>query len=220
MPALFSLAICAFTAEIFYDGKLQAAAGLERQSLGGTMHFDGSGLWYLPVTHAGNQNVSHEEIDAIERVVTLLTAKGAKWTPVTGRARSLTLEDILVVAPYNAQVAAIATRFCTASIASMWPPHGRAAHASSWRAPGCSSPSARRRGRCGRRMRGAGIGSWRRRAHEFCSTGPGKVRCPKNAVVFQHSVPRRAQEISIEHHCTKRYEDLHHCLRSAHHHVA
>ena len=42
-------AICAFTSEVFYEGKLSRKPGLERQALTGTGAFDGAGLWWVPV---------------------------------------------------------------------------------------------------------------------------------------------------------------------------
>ncbi len=47
LPVTWRLApsICAFTSELFYDGKLESKPGLERQRLVGTGELDGSGLW-------------------------------------------------------------------------------------------------------------------------------------------------------------------------------
>jgi hypothetical protein len=67
--------ICAFTSEVFYDGKLQAKPGLERQSIAGTGRFDGAGLWWVAVEHEGNQNASMEEVDVVERIVNLLLGR-------------------------------------------------------------------------------------------------------------------------------------------------
>ena len=101
--------ICAFTSELFYEKRLASISGLENQALGGSAHFAGSGLFYVPVDHAGNQNSSAEEVDAVWRIVRELR-DGATWTDSRGRALPLGQSDILVVAPYNAQVAALARR--------------------------------------------------------------------------------------------------------------
>ena len=98
--------ISAFTSEIFYEGRLRSLAGLERQVIGGGTPFDGAGLFYAPVAHKGNQNKSPEEIIAIAGIVETLLGSGT-WTDAGGRTRALTREDILIVAPYNAQVAAL-----------------------------------------------------------------------------------------------------------------
>ena len=60
---------------------------------------DGSGLFHVPVPHVGNQNVSTEEADAVERIVATLTRDGASWTDAEGERHPLTRDDILIVAP-------------------------------------------------------------------------------------------------------------------------
>ena len=52
--------ICAFTSELFYDGKLRSRAGLEQQVIK-QRAVRRLGLAYLPVAHSGNQNCSPEE---------------------------------------------------------------------------------------------------------------------------------------------------------------
>src|SRR5690606_11756915 len=56
--------ICAFTAELFYEGRLTSFAGLERQEIAGAPRFPGSGLVYVPVAHEGCQSRSNEEVEA------------------------------------------------------------------------------------------------------------------------------------------------------------
>jgi predicted RecB family nuclease len=102
--------ICAFTSELFYESRLESRAGLEEQKLTGGSLFPQSGLYYVPVRHTGNQNSSAEEVDAIERIVGSLRKPGVTWTSAEGRAAQLGPQDILVVAPYNAQVAALSRR--------------------------------------------------------------------------------------------------------------
>src|SRR5262249_46627968 len=65
-------AICEFTSEVFYEGRLASRAGLERQALVGVPPFEGAGLWTVPVAHEGNQNSSIEEAEAVERIVATL----------------------------------------------------------------------------------------------------------------------------------------------------
>src|SRR5690606_14267173 len=64
--------ICRFTSELFYEGRLEADAGLERQAILGE-GLPPSGLVYVPVEHEGNQARSNEEIDAITALVAKLT---------------------------------------------------------------------------------------------------------------------------------------------------
>jgi uncharacterized protein len=99
--------ICAFTSEIYYDDRLTSRPGLERQRVAGTEPAAGSGLRWVPVDHTGNQNESPEEATTIAALVRHLLGNGSTWTNHKGEEKKLTLDDILVVAPYNAQVAAI-----------------------------------------------------------------------------------------------------------------
>lgn len=98
--------ICAFTSEIFYEGKLESLPGLERQVISGGTPFDGAGLFYVPVNHKGNQSRSNEEVDAIVDIVAALL-QGGRWTNGNGETHPLTHRDIVVVAPFNAQVSAL-----------------------------------------------------------------------------------------------------------------
>ncbi|HUJ75400.1 MAG TPA: AAA domain-containing protein, partial [bacterium] len=102
--------ICRFTSELFYENRLKPRDGLQRQALSGETPFAGSGLFFVPVDHEGNQNSSPEEVDAVLRIVQSLLAPGARWTDSKGTARALAASDIKVVAPYNAQVAAMTAR--------------------------------------------------------------------------------------------------------------
>jgi predicted RecB family nuclease len=112
LPETWRLApsICEFTSEVFYEGRLHALAGLERQTLVGTASFDGAGLWVAAVAHEGNQNSSSEEAEAVERIVACLLRGGAGWIDRHGSTHEMTEKDILVVAPYNSQVALLGER--------------------------------------------------------------------------------------------------------------
>ena len=70
LPVTYRMApsITAFTSELFYDGQLAPAPGLERQVLSGT-RFDGAGLWLVETPHEGNQTSAPEEVDAVEALV-------------------------------------------------------------------------------------------------------------------------------------------------------
>ncbi|HEX7061054.1 MAG TPA: TM0106 family RecB-like putative nuclease [Woeseiaceae bacterium] len=100
--------ICEFTAEVFYEGRLGAYPGLERQAVLGAARFPQAGLAYVPVVHEGRQARSEEEVDAIVTIVAELTAGGVRWRDAHGAERPLGPEDLMVVAPYNAQVTALA----------------------------------------------------------------------------------------------------------------
>jgi uncharacterized protein len=98
-------AICEFTSELFYERRLRSHAGLERQALVGDVPFAGSGLWFVPAHHDANQNASREEVEIVAGLVRSLTEGGVRWRDREAHERPLGLEDILVIAPYNAQVA-------------------------------------------------------------------------------------------------------------------
>lgn len=96
--------ICSFTSRQFYDGELTSRKEMELQVLSGPTKFTGAGLWLVTVEHMGNQSTSHEEVEAVVAVMKELLQPGVMWTDNKGRMESLLAEDILVVAPYNAQV--------------------------------------------------------------------------------------------------------------------
>ena len=102
--------IARFTSEIYYEGRVKARSGLEHQTIlpRETSESDlmGSGLRYVPVAHDGNQARSPEEIKCIRRLVSELL-KHSSWQDQDGTVRPLTPNDILIVAPYNAQVSAL-----------------------------------------------------------------------------------------------------------------
>jgi uncharacterized protein len=111
-----SPAICRFTSELFYEGKLDAKPGLAAQALRGTRTFDGSRLWLVPVDHDGNQTASDDEVASVAAIVSELLAPGACWVDEHGIARQLTADDLRVVAPFNAHVNRLADRLGTLGV--------------------------------------------------------------------------------------------------------
>ena len=77
------------------------------------------GLYFVPVIHEGNRNSSPEEVDVVARIVESLLAPGVMWFRSIGNSRAVTSEDILVVAPYNAQVSDLMTRLPGALIGTV-----------------------------------------------------------------------------------------------------
>ena len=90
--------VCAFVSEIAYDNRLGSEPGLDQQAVAGE-----SGLRFVPVEHDGNRSASSEEVARVASLVAELV--GRTWTDKDGNTRALTLHDVLVVTPYNAQVA-------------------------------------------------------------------------------------------------------------------
>jgi uncharacterized protein len=116
-------AICAFTSELFYAGRLQSRPGLERQALVDAAPFDGAGLWIVEVDHHGNRNASEEEAAEVASIVAqllsppgtlagdskddlpLFSATEPRWIDAQGVSRPIKPEDIRILTPFNAQVA-------------------------------------------------------------------------------------------------------------------
>lgn len=94
--------ICKFISEIVYEERLHSVPGCERQAVSGTDSLGGSGLRWRPVDHSGNRIDSKEEANEVQDCYTALL--GRTFTDVQGAVRPMTSDDILVVAPYNAQV--------------------------------------------------------------------------------------------------------------------
>jgi uncharacterized protein len=99
--------ICAFTSELFYEGRLKSRAGLDVQQLVSPGRITGSGLRYVPVRHKGNKSSSPEEAREICKLVGEILDAKSTWIDSNGLERIVTLEDILVIAPYNSQVTEI-----------------------------------------------------------------------------------------------------------------
>jgi uncharacterized protein len=96
--------ITAFTSELFYESKLESREDLSAQRL--TLA-DGSelrGLVLEEVEHDGSSRESEEEAARVVDVFRRLLAGGSRFTNRKGETRPLALDDLLVVAPYNAQV--------------------------------------------------------------------------------------------------------------------
>jgi uncharacterized protein len=96
-------AITAFVSQTSYDGRLDSVEGLEVQHIQAAGALSGSGVRWLPVAHEGNTSASDEESVAVAALIDDLC--GGTWSDAKGVERRLTLDDVLVVAPYNRQVA-------------------------------------------------------------------------------------------------------------------
>ena len=103
-------AICAFTSELFYDGKLRSKDGLEQQLIKGAGPITNSGLYFLSVAHSGTQNCSPEEAQAVGDLARAILGGNPMWVDRDGKEKPLTLDDIVIITPYNAQVFEIQKR--------------------------------------------------------------------------------------------------------------
>ena len=95
--------LCAFTSTAYYEGRLRHAPVTAMRSLAA-----GNGPVWIPVAHEHRGQASIEEADAIAGAVAELM--GTTFTDVDGSERPLRRDDILVVAPYNAQVRTLRSR--------------------------------------------------------------------------------------------------------------
>jgi uncharacterized protein len=103
-------AVCAPVSRLSYEGRLHS-----EESCTAARHLDGQspGVRVLSVPHDGNSMSSPEEAAAIVAATRLLI--GSDWTDEDGT-RKLGQADVLVVAPYNAQVQLLRDSFDAAGL--------------------------------------------------------------------------------------------------------
>ena len=97
--------VCDFISAQFYRGELHPNEQCANRSLEDGAVVGGTGLRFLAVDHEGCKTRSHEEAEAIKNAFESLI--GREYTDEKGIGSRVTIDDILVVAPYNAQVAAL-----------------------------------------------------------------------------------------------------------------
>lgn len=119
--------ICSFNSELFYDGRLHPHPGLQNQSIKSKGRLSGAGLRYLPVAHEGNQSSSREEADTIRDLVAEILSSGTTWVNREGVEAPVGLQEILIIAPYNAQVFELQERIPGARIGTVDKFQGREA---------------------------------------------------------------------------------------------
>ena len=96
--------VCRFISEQVYEGRLTSHPDTAHQCVTGTALPEAGAFW-VPVPHEGNAQIAQEEVAAIGKNVTELL--GGSWTEKDGSTRPMRETDIIVVAPYNAQVNAL-----------------------------------------------------------------------------------------------------------------
>jgi uncharacterized protein len=103
--------LCAFTSEVFYDGRLEPVPQLSVQRLEASESLvDGTGPRQLSVTTVGADNDSPEEADAVAALARAVVDGGSTWTNEHGVVHAIGWDDVLIVSPYNAQVGEIRRR--------------------------------------------------------------------------------------------------------------
>jgi uncharacterized protein len=98
----------AFVSDAFYEGRLVPDAANATQDLAAGVPVGGTGVRFVGLPHSGGRNRSTEEAEWVVAAIEAL--RGRPWTDRKGNRRTLEIPDVLVVAPYNAQVAEIASR--------------------------------------------------------------------------------------------------------------
>lgn len=101
--------VCRFISHAVYEDRLSSHPAAAAQSL---RRRDGQsmvGVHFVSVEHFGHSQTCPEEIAAMERVIADLL--GGEYCDHDGTTRSIGLSDILIVAPYNAQVNALKLAF-------------------------------------------------------------------------------------------------------------
>jgi len=98
--------VCGFISDAIYDGRLTAHSSTSRQGLvlPAERHaaLKSTGISFVALPHVGCTQSSQEEADAIADLLGQLL--GAEWIDATGVQTRLTLDDVLVVSPFNMQV--------------------------------------------------------------------------------------------------------------------
>ena len=95
--------LCRYTSEVFYDSRLESHPDMARQSLRADAPLGGVGVRLAARRTEAADNESPEEARAIIELATSLV-NGATWVDADGVERPIGWKDILIVAPYNAQV--------------------------------------------------------------------------------------------------------------------
>ena len=99
--------ICDFNSEQFYENRLQSLDGLQNQEIFVEPELSGNGLRFFPIEHEGNQNRSFEEAEYIRGIYDRVVAPGKQWATKDADLKPITSTDVLVIAPFNAQVSAL-----------------------------------------------------------------------------------------------------------------
>lgn len=73
----------------------------------------------MPVEHFGNTSSSIEEADAVKNIVDTILSSNSTWVDRNGEIREITIEDIVIIAPYNAQVFEIQQRIPNAYVGTV-----------------------------------------------------------------------------------------------------
>lgn len=130
--------VCRFISGQVYEGRL--TSHLDMAMRVGDTPLPEAGAFWMPIVHEGNSQISPEEVSAVRATIDELL-RGA-WTKKDGTTRPMRDSDIIVVAPYNAQVHAL-QEFLPATFRV-----GAVDKFQGQEAPVCGKRYARRSGKC------------------------------------------------------------------------
>ena len=99
--------LCDYISNRVYQGRLESHSDTRAQKVLATPYPEVGAHW-VPVCHDANTQIAHEEVSAIVEACNKLVE--GKWADKDGSVRSVSNSDIIVVAPYNAQVNALRER--------------------------------------------------------------------------------------------------------------
>ena len=109
-------AVCRFISGAIYEGRLRSDPETANQRILATANARvprEAGIVFLPVAHEGCAQSSDEEVSAIEGLVKELARR--QFVDKAGNPRSMTFDDILLVAPFNMQVRRLRERLGNAA---------------------------------------------------------------------------------------------------------
>jgi uncharacterized protein len=94
--------VCGFVSAASYESRLHPDESCNQQWVHAPGLLTGTGIRYLPARHWGNRTSSEEEAGLVVQLLNDLIQ--GEWRDRDGTVRPIQLQDILVVAPFNAQV--------------------------------------------------------------------------------------------------------------------
>jgi uncharacterized protein len=104
--------VCCFISDAVYDGRLRPEADNQRRRLvvGSSAHaaLRPTGIAFVPVRHDGCKQSSEAEAVVVNDLFHSLLAQ--RYVDRDGVERAMTIDNVLVVAPYNAQVNLLKSR--------------------------------------------------------------------------------------------------------------
>jgi uncharacterized protein len=113
--------ICQFISDSIYEGRLSSHESCAGQAIDAStsppMAGQSSGIVFCPVEHDGNVQRSDEEVAKVKEVLDCLI--GQDYVDKDGHSRRLTMDDFLIMSPYNAQVRALQEALPNARVGSV-----------------------------------------------------------------------------------------------------